>query len=957
MPNSGNLRNLGIDLQVMKVWYSFFLIYCSLLFLKPATAQVRYAFTKDTVKIKGGLTFSNMLRISNPYPGRVVLVQQNKILHKGVIALPDSLVLQASETKNFPLKYIANRQTVKSDWQLFEVSLVSQKPGVAVQQSARFYTQLTDVGGITLGTEDNEVYLSQMTNQVQVVVRCANNGFVPVTLRLQLSGIPEGLEFTGQNMHFTLQPGAHQLLPFIARNKTGMRNSADFTVNIRALDGSNNELASKIVRIISVTSARSMGLNNEMASAVLPNSAALRYASNSANSSFYQLQSNAKLRLGKESSLEYSINADQYTQKNLRGLTIYNTFANLQTKDFGLKVGNIYENLDFNLGGRGLRANINHIGPGRLSVYGVENIYQLVNQIGFNPPAAKVYAVDYSLPVLAGGERRITALHSKDPYTGLEVNQASLKTNFNLNEGQVFGFEGGYSEEKQITNGNAEQPGFSGGLNYSLTRKAMQLNMTGYYGSPYFTGLRRGLIQSDLRLQHSIGKASTIMAHMNVLSSNPKYQSQLNNPYNYGINKNAIYMYELGYGTSIGRANINVNPYFMEQRLIANNVVDAIPDNKDWKSSSVRLSTAINYSGGVQSISLAADYGYTYLNSSERPPAPFHSLKVNATYNISLLGISAYMQLNPYYLTDALSVSENKKYSLYSVGPNARFNAFKSALNVQFNAMYNYYGFTRSSNYTAIGNMRYFLGRHWALTADVQYAVTKQLPIMMVDAATLATAGTNESLYYNNRQFRLGIEKQFGSNQKESMKKLELSYYEDHNSNGIKDAGEPALAGVLVKINGEVALTNSKGIVQFDNMKKDAYKVSITNTKGWSLPEPTEVFLDKNKQLQVALVKTQALNGCIKVKSDKYLKDDIQLAGIIISATDENGRFYHTLTDDKGLFCFYLPRNKYTVFIETKGMPFSIENEKEEVLLQGPPVGLLTFVYRDEHRKVGVTHF
>lgn len=922
-----------------------------------ANAQVKYAFSKDTIALKGGSTFANLLRVTNPYREKVVLVQQGNPLSKGMIALPDTLVLQPNESRVFPLKYIADRQTIKTNLQYFTVSLVSLKPGIEVQKSAQFITQLIDVGGITLGTEDNEVYLSQMTNQAQVVVRCANNSFVPVTLRLVLSGIPDGLEFTGQTMSLTLQPGAQQLLPFLARNKTGISNASDFTVTIRALDAGNNELASKIIRVVSVTSARRMGLNNEMAGVALPNSVALRYASNSANSSFYQLQSNAKIRLGSQSSLDYNINGDYYNQRDVKGLVVYNTFLDYQSKYAGIKVGNIYENLDYNLGGRGVKANVNLPGEARLSFYGLENIYQLVNQLAVNPPAARIYAVDYSLANLGAEQRRLTVLHSKDPYTGIEASQASMKTAFRLAEGQVLGFEGGYSKEELVDGETAAQTGFSGGLNYVVNTKNFQFYGTGYYASPYFTGLRRGLLQSDFRLQQNVGAASSLMAHVNILSSNPKYQSQLNNLFNVGINKNAIYIYELGYSTSAGQLHLNFNPYYMDQHLVASSIVNLVPDGKDWKSSSVRLTTGIGYSGPVQSVSLSADYGYTYLNSSAKPPAPYHSLKINASYTRAIFGISAYMQLNPYYLTDALSITENKKYSLYSIGPNARFTAFKNALSMQFNGMYNYYGFTRSSNYTANGNIRYFLKGHWSITGDVQYAVTKQLPIIQIANGTIDPSVVNKSLYYNNRQFRVGIEKQFGSNQKDAGKKLELTYYEDHNSNGIKDTNEPVIAGVLVKINGEVALTNSKGIVSFENMKKEAYKVSVTNTKGWSLPEPTEVFLDKNKQVQVALVKTQALNGALKVIADKYKNDNVQLAGIKINAIDINGRIYQTLTDDKGVFCFYLPRNKYTVYIDTKGMPFSIENEREEVLLQGSPVGQLTFLYRDEHRKVGVTQF
>lgn len=173
----------------------------------------------------------------------------------------------------------------------------------------------------------------------------------------------------------------------------------------------------------------------------------------------------------------------------------------------------------------------------------------------------------------------------------------------------------------------------------------------------------------------------------------------------------------------------------------------------------------------------------------------------------------------------------------------------------------------------------------------------------------------------------------------------------------MRDAGEDPVAGVLVKINGEAALTNSKGVVEFRDMKKEAYTATVTNTRGWSLQEPTVVFLDKSKKIEVPLVKTQALNGCLKLKAAKYIDGAPVLAGIKINAIDPNGHVHQTLTDDQGNFCFYLPRNNYTVYIETAGMPFSIENEKEEVSLQGAPVGMLTFLYHDERRKVSISRF
>ena len=271
--------------------------------------------------------------------------------------------------------------------------------------------------------------------------------------------------------------------------------------------------------------------------------------------------------------------------------------------------------------------------------------------------------------------------------------------------------------------------------------------------------------------------------------------------------------------------------------------------------------------------------------------------------------------------------------------------------------MYNYYGFTRSDNYSITGSMRYLMKRHWALTGDFLYTLTKQKPLFSIYDPAQNGLMNLDNQSFENRQLRIGIEKQFGAQGQSGSKRLLLTYYEDQNSNGIRDAGEKAVAGVLVKINGEAALTNSKGTVEFKDMNKEEYTASVTNTRGWSLQEPTIIFLDKSKKVEVPLVKTQALNGCLKIKAEKYMDGPPALAGIKMNAIDPNGRIHQTLTDDQGNFCFYLPRNNYTVYIETAGMPFSIENEKEEVSLQGGAVGMLTFLYHDERRKIVVSKF
>jgi hypothetical protein len=949
-----------------RIWKLFCLLLCFQLAAYKASAQVKYAFTQDTLEIKGGATFANLLRVTNPYAETVILRQDpaQKPLLKGLISLPDSLVLLAGQTRNFPLKYIADRQTININSQEFKVALVPLKARLQVQKVARFITQLVEIKGLTIGTETDEVYLSQLSNQAQVMVRVANNGFVPLRFRLALSGVPDGLEFIGQTMNLTLAPGAQQLLPFLARNKTVTRVAPDFTVTIDALDDRNKIIATKMIRILNVTSATRSGQGNDQFLGPLPNSVALRYASLSNDYSFYQLQANGKLNLGESSSLEYRANVDRIQQGNTSGLNIYNSYLNLDTKYLGVRVGNIYENLDFQFSGRGLKVKANLQKAGILSLYGIENQYMLYDQINTSFPSAKIYALEYNLESKKQAQR-LTAMHKHDPYTGLDANQASWRSRFKLGKTQTLGFEGGYSTEKLYDLDTEVKQGYSGGFNYFLNSEDYIINANSYYSSPYFTGIRRGQFNSELRLQRKFTQFSSLSARGSIQVNKPRFQdlinNDLNNTLNLGINKNAIYIYELAYTAALDKFHVGGGPYYMGQQLSSSGYSASAPEYTDWKAFSVRFSANIGYGGRIQGFDLTADYGYTYLNTAQKPPAPFHSLKVTGSYTLPVVGFSGYAQLNPFYLSDVISYTPGNNYRLYSVGPNVHFTALKEKMNFRASGMYNYYGFSKSSNYSATGSLRYMMKGNWALTADMQYTVTKQVLasdiLNNINAVQNGAQALPGDLTYNNRQFRVGIEKQFGRAGKQGSEKLELTYYEDHNNNGKRDAGEAAVPGVLVKINGDAALTNSNGLVVFKDMKKEAYAVNITNTKGWSLMEPTSVFLNKSKKLDIPLVKTQALNGCLVVKAEKYAEGKPHLSGIKVTALDEGGQVHETLTDENGKFCFYLPRNKYSVFIETTGLPFSIENGKEEVLLQGAPVEMLTFIYKDQHRKIGVTRF
>jgi len=926
---------------------------CAFLICNQAVAQqiynVRYSFEKDTIKVSGGQTFSNKLIIEN-LSDKVVLLSSEAIKTPtlaGMITLPKSINLNAKEKKAFPLKYIADRKTINKNIQAFTVFIKSDDAQLKIQPAVSFYTLLSDVTGLDISTEQSEFYLNQVTGQSQIMLLCTNRGIVPISFRLALTEVPEGLEFTGEEMSLVLQPGAQQLLPFNARNKLNNKIAADFNVTIQAVDQGGNQLALKRIRIMSVSSVRRYGAGDNPYDENLNNTAALRYLSMSQNSSFYQMQANGKLNLSNNSDLHYRFNLDYY--QDLQGINLYDSYLDYQHKDWGIKIGSIYENLDYALSGRGAKATLNFNEDKSLSIYGMQNNYMLMSQVTNSLEGPTIIAANYAFKTIGDQQGRLTYLHIQNGFFGVSSHQVSGKTAVRLNATQQLDLEGGYSLEK--ANNRTGKHAAALGINYTLNAGSYQFITNNYYSTSYYTGLHRGLFQSDNRVVKTMEKG-TLSARISILNNSPEYQD-IGNRYNFSANKNIINVYEVGYSILMGKINLDFRPYFMDQSLQGMQLLTQLNQDFKWRSSSVRMQANLNFFNNNHSLSINADYGYTYKNTSNEPKPPFHSLRLNSNYSNRLFGFTSYIQLNPYYLSDSFSATENADYKLYSFGPNTSFTLFRNRLNVQLATLYNYYDFTQTKNYALNGSGKWMIKGNWAITADLFYSIMKtKVPF---DYYAINSFNSNT---FNTRQIRVGIEKQFSGLNKSKGKKLELAYFEDYNNNGIRDPNEKGAEGITVKLNEETARTNSKGTVKFYEVKPGNYTVYVVNSKNWGMQEPISIVITRNKLMEIPLVKTIVLKGKMQVIEKSYQNTSPILSGILVNAKDANGKIYKTLTDASGNYSFYLPAGTYTVFVETEGMSFSIGNSENKVELSpDKPDNQLNFEIKDERRKVGVTRF
>lgn len=937
-------------------WIFLFLFYFAVLLSEAKSQQqydIAFKFDRDTISIAVSKTFANKLVITNHSDKTIELKPRanNTPALLGLIKLPQSITLMAKETKSFPLKYMADRRTIVKGNQIFTIEFQSDDPTVKIQPPQSFSTCLNEEQSLLLQTELPEYYIDQSTGQVQFLVRAVNIGLVPLTIQVRFPNLPGELEIRGETLPVTLAAGGQSLLSFTATMRS-KKTAIDVDLILQAIEAGGKVVANNRVRMMTVGSVKRFGADLDLQNLPYNNLLALRYLNMGQDMSIYQAQAFGEMDLAKGRRLNYRLNTDYYQKQ--KALNVYDTYIDYQAKDWGVKIGNIYENLDQPINGRGAKASYKLDKERSISLYAVENSYMLINQMNSLLSRGKIIGAKYTFRSDLPQESSLSYLHTNSDYRAVNSDLISGKGFMKLGPKQQLWIEGGYSVER-LQKGTAKMAGALG-FNYNYADDRYQISSINYYSTPYYVGLRRGLIQSDTRISKLLKNNKSISVRASYMDNDPKYLPG-DRDY-YFNNANRIQIYEFGYHTGKEKLQLDLRPYFMEQRGTYQDWFGLSDSQVNWKSSSIRMVGDLNFFTAAHRFSIQTDYGYTYRNTSNRPIAPFHSLRITGNYNNRWVGFNTFIQVNPFYLSDLLASSGNGKYRIYSFGPSSQLNLVENRLQVQIATMYSYYGFSRSNNFSVTGNARWQMKNGWNLTADLYYTLIRgDLVFAMVTDPQLNQNMTS-SYAFNNRQLRLGIEKNFGRRGGRRGHKLQLLFFEDRNSNGVRDNDESPARSVLVKIGKEAAVTDDRGRVKFVDMDPGPYSIQVENNRGWVSRGTISVVLTKNQSLEIPLIITRSLKGRIKSVTNKYLETTPQLGGIRIIARDLQGKEYSTLTNEDGNYVIYLPTGHYKLAVVTEGMSFSIENPSCEIeVKEGETTEIPHFRYRDERRKIGIKRF
>src|SRR5690606_26564026 len=159
-------------------------------------------------------------------------------------------------------------------------------------------------------------------------------------------------EFVGEQPLVSLPARGVRRVPLTVRKRNTGRRQTDFSLQLQGIDPMGNTLATIRIPIQALGNVSSF-MNASPFGIAPTNAAALRLLSINEQHTVYQLHANGTVPLRNERQLQYRMNLDYYQQ--LEGFNMYDTYLDYSTERMGVKLGNIYEHIDYPMSGRGAK--------------------------------------------------------------------------------------------------------------------------------------------------------------------------------------------------------------------------------------------------------------------------------------------------------------------------------------------------------------------------------------------------------------------------------------------------------------------------------------------------------------------------------------------------------------------------------------------------------------------------
>lgn len=908
-----------------KSWY--FLLFCLLCHALPVLAQsgidVNCHFEKDTLEVNYGQTFSNKLYIQNNGNSTVKLIKQRTENTGELIPVPDTIEIQAHTKKAFPVKYFASGKNIQRALQKFGVTFTGTETGRPILFSASFQIRVDVIEQLIMQLLDPVAYIEPQTGLLSFRIKLLNKGYTASAVKVSIQNTAENLRFITLQHQVYLEPGTDTIIRFEA-HAIKKNSSRDMVMSVTMENGTGKILANKQVSAIVLNS------NKEFISSVRPlpeNSIEFMHTTINDNNRQFMLRGNGNIKTSANTQLLYNFNTNYYTATG--GYEIRDAYIDFEHHNIALKAGTIAENLEMPVYGRGIKAT-GIIDKNRVSLYYVNNAYLLYSNLNqrFLSNSPNTWAGTYTHQYSDVSSLDASYIHNHDAAQKLQTDLMSTSGRLRLNKYHIIDFSTGYSWESSKLTLQRKQ-GYAGGFNYNGYFNSFEISSNNFWSSAYYSGLRRGSIQLNEQISYNLSANSKLAAKFTHQETQPKYIG-LNT---FSASFNNISTYELVAYLKLSRQfSMSIRPYIQEQRIKNLQFQPDLPGTISADSKRVDIDVRYNLFA-AHTLSVNADYGRLFnrqLNTRE------NSFRLNLNYYGRLLGLNAFMQTGPYYLIDQYYLIYNQYNTNYSISPyiNLSLLKHKLTLNLANNLNYSKSSFNSfNSSYTGIAKMK--IRGNWELSAQIYYTRYES---------------------FDRQQTQLGMAKNF-SLAHDNNHKLEVTFFDDSNANGIQDNGEKRANGIRVSVDNNIAQSNDKGMVTYHNTSSGWHQLVIVDSKGWSSNISNNICIKKNMRLSIPLTRNSQLTGRIQPVKEKYQEKAVALEGIRITATDAQNKTYFTLTDEQGYFSLSLPKSQYRLHTDASSDTYTITNASQVVNVTEAQIQPVVFTLIDRSQKVQVRRF
>ncbi|GAB3921960.1 hypothetical protein [Larkinella terrae] len=854
------------------------------LYASTACGQILKAeIWRESIKTRIGTTYTNRLTISNGSTRiqsiRVAVLSEPAI--ELVSKIPENLTLNPGEITMIPLKGFINSQP-DSLLNRITIRVDSDNGQPLLRTSFLVEVEETAQSSLSLYTPDETILLYSGDQVAQLPLRLVNHRSRRQKVAIEVASLPDGIDRSGFPILVALSPrqDTSVTLRVPPLRYWSTRTPYEFIVTVR--DSTGSVLGNIVYRMAMATATKRYAGQNINSTDGYGVSAAVTKLSN--NQWAREGRIWGRDSLGK-SQIDFQIHYLDYVSDNFRQLQ--NSHISIQNDRTLVRLGSMYDYHEMPLLGRGLKVNL--IRPDHQWTFWAVN----TNPNWLNPLAntwsGNMVSFRYD-QAIANSPGSLWSV-SSSYYT----QSATMRAGF-LNFGSLQWHQskrhslellGGQSVEfSRHAADRARTLGWAGQVNYAYHSTELNWLIRSYVSSPNYAGLQKGatLLQSQLIWQPS--EETTLAARLNHIRYDQIWYASPSERFR-RIFGNSIA--EISLKRQLKYFTVGLRPFWYSQIDFTN------PFSQ--RADSYRISTSISYQYGPrQHVDVSYDVGtfHDRTPTSNRPTLLSH--RVLSSWTLGAFNLYGYWQKGAYYLSD-LRTDQPNRSMVASVTPMVDFSLFNHRLMGSVGLNYLYDALSTGTRCLAVGRVR--------------FDITPDLWVRAVGNAT--PYSQQADLAYS--QYRLEVTKQFSQLKLNRRGQMRLSFFEDANANGIRDSNERWMDSLLVSVNNNSLLTNSKGTIVYRNLPPSTYTVSAVsvNQVGEPVQYTEKLTVGRTVNRMIPLQRTFRVKGQLHAQTKNYDHKPIEFSRFTLEVLRNDQAVLSTAPLPDGGFVFHMPPGDYTL--------------------------------------------